>query len=78
MKAKKWTYKHGENTIEIKNSMTAMELIVNGEVQDTVKGVIVVNARLSCKLKSGEDLIALSEHGKWLVYVGKQLEEKQQ
>ena len=73
--AKSWTFQHGEYTIEIKNSMTTMELFVNGEVQDTVKGIITINARLSCKLKTGEDLIALNEHDKWRVYIGTELEE---
>ena len=78
LSAKSWTYQHGENAIVIKNSMTSMELTVNGEVQDTVKGVITINARLSCKLKDGEDLIALNEHDKWRVHVGKELEEVRQ
>ena len=52
-----------------------MELIVNGEVQDTVKGIITINARLSCKLNTGDNLIALNEHDKWRVYVDAELEE---
>ena len=53
-----WTYKYGENTIEIKNTPTLCELIINGQVQDTIKGIISLSLKLNGRLPGGEEVKA--------------------
>jgi len=67
-----WTYKYGENTIEIKNTAKLCELIVNGQVQDTIKGVLSIKTKLVGNLPSGEEVKAslLVTKSTWAVYVG--------
>lgn len=57
-----WTYRYGDNTIVVKNE-GAMELLVNGEVQDRKDG-IRFSVDLSGKLKTGEEIKA-SLGGTW-------------
>jgi len=69
---KTWTYKHEDNIIEIRNTAKLCELIVNGQVQDSIKGVVALRLKLSGKLHGGEEVKAsfAQMQGKWLVLVG--------
>jgi len=56
---KKWTYRYGENTIEVVNSWNKCELHVNGQVQDINTTIILSSPfTLQGKLKSGEEIRA--------------------
>lgn len=57
-----WTYKHGDDTIVVKNE-GSVELLVNGEIQDKKDG-IRTKVEMSGKLKSGEN-IKVSLGGFW-------------
>ena len=67
-----WTYKYGENTIVIKNTASLCELIVNGQVQDTIKGAFALKPRLAGNLPGGEEISATfkATQNIWAVRVG--------
>ena len=67
-----WTYKYGENTILIKNTAKLCELIVNDQVQDTIKGAFAMKTKLTGNLPSGEEISAslLVMKNTWAVRVG--------
>ena len=69
---KTWTFRHGENTIEIKNAATLCELIVNGHVQDSIKGIFAMSLKLSGQLPNGDEVKASYAHtrNRWIVRVG--------
>jgi len=55
--AKTWTYKYGDNTIEVVNRASGEELRVNGELQDKQTG-ISDRSKLWGKLPTGEEIKA--------------------
>ena len=55
--AKKWTYKHGQDTIVVENALSGETLTVNGEVQDKKTG-ISLRSELKGKLPGGEEIKA--------------------
>lgn len=59
-----WTYQYNDNTIIVRND-TAIELIVNGQVQDKKDG-IKFSAELSGRLGTGEE-IKVSLGGVWKI-----------
>ena len=54
---KKWTYKHGQDTIVVENAFSGETLTVNGEVQDKKTG-ITTRSELKGKLPGGEEIKA--------------------
>jgi len=76
-----WTYQHGDNTIVVKNTAYKLMLLVNGQVQDTIKG-FHLNQVVFClkgNLESGEAIVAVLEAKDFdmvvSVTVGMQIEE---
>jgi len=76
-----WTFRHGDDTIMVKNTWYKLTLLVNEQVQDIIKG-FHFNTTLHClrgKLESGETIIALLKPEDFdiavSVLIGKQLEE---
>ena len=77
------TYQHGEDKIELRNSLGNFELLINGEVQDTtkdgkVKFQLSGDTFLTGKLPSGEEVHAIKmekliSENKVLLFVGQQL-----
>jgi hypothetical protein len=58
-----WTYKHGQDTIVIKNASGSESLIVNGEIQDKKTGTSTSQAELNGKLPTGEEITATLKGG---------------
>jgi len=76
------TYQYGEYKIELRNSLAAFELLINGEVEATTKGgpkfQLSSDIFLTAKLPSGEEVHAIRmdkimSGTKFLVFVGQQL-----
>ena len=55
--AKKWVYKHGENTIVVENKTSGETLTVNGEMQDKKTG-LALRSELKGRLPGGEEIKA--------------------